>query len=113
MKVRVISVPVNYAIRFSGPVTTSPPAGVGTASEAPNLPARRSARYKDVLVLRRFSYDPLLPLSPSTFLHGPHRPQASMSSASPASRVPTEKYDAGSWGNAVALPVAIIRLTSR
>jgi hypothetical protein len=34
--------PVNYAFRFSGPVTPSPPAVPSMASETPNLPARRS-----------------------------------------------------------------------
>jgi hypothetical protein len=47
--------PVNYAFRFGGPVTTSPPAVPGMVSESPNLPARCSARYKCSLVPRRFS----------------------------------------------------------
>jgi hypothetical protein len=55
--------PVNYPILLPGPVTTPPPTRIGMASEAPNLPAQRSARYKDVLVPRRLSHDPLIPLS--------------------------------------------------
>jgi hypothetical protein len=35
----VKTVPVNYAIRFSGPVTPSPPAVVGMVLESFNLPA--------------------------------------------------------------------------
>ena len=51
----VKNVPVNYAMRSSGPVTTSPPTASGMVSESPNLPARCSARYKCSLVPRRFS----------------------------------------------------------
>ena len=51
---RVKNVRVNYAIRSSGPVTPSPPAVTGMASEVPYLPARRSARYKYAFVPRRF-----------------------------------------------------------
>jgi hypothetical protein len=91
---------VNYAIRFSGPVTPSPPAAPGMASETPNLPARRSASYKDAFVPRRFSHDPPRPFPPSTFLHGAVVPEASTSSTFPAARVPTERYDAASETNA-------------
>jgi hypothetical protein len=48
-------VPVNYAIRFSGPVTSSPPDVSGIVSDSPHLPARCCARYKCSLVPRRFS----------------------------------------------------------
>jgi hypothetical protein len=102
---------VNYAIRFSGPVTPSPPAAPGMASEAPNLPTRRSARYKDAFVPRRFSNDPLLPFPPSTFLHGPVVPEALASSTSPAARVPTERYDAASETNASSQSPTLIRST--
>jgi hypothetical protein len=56
-------VPVNYPILLPSPVNTPPPTRIGMASEAPNLPAQRSAKYKDVLVPRRLSHDPLIPLS--------------------------------------------------
>jgi hypothetical protein len=88
-------------------VTPSPPA----ASETPNLPARRSARYKDAFVPRRFSNDPLLPFPPSTFLHGLVVPEVSTSSTSPAARVPTERYDAASETNASSQSPALIRST--
>jgi hypothetical protein len=68
----VRNVPVNYAIRFSGPVTA--------------LTAHRVwpfARYKDALVPRRFSNISLRPFPPlfSTVLHRPPVvPQATVSS---------------------------------
>jgi hypothetical protein len=54
---------VNYAIRFSGPVT-GPPRPVRSR---PHLPARPSPRYEDGLVLRRFSNSSLCAFPRSFF----------------------------------------------
>jgi hypothetical protein len=71
----VKNAPVNYAMRFSGPVTTSPPAASGMVSD-PTSSASPFARYKDALVPRRFSNNSLasfcsLPLSHLSHLPAP------------------------------------------
>jgi hypothetical protein len=67
----VNSVSVNYAFRFSGPVTALTARrvryGVGTG---PHLPTRPSASYKDAFVPAAFSTALCIPFSPSFLLHG-------------------------------------------
>jgi hypothetical protein len=50
--------PVNYALRFRGLMTSSPPTVSGMVSESPNLPAQSYASCKRLLVPRRFSLQP-------------------------------------------------------
>src|SRR5271156_5012810 len=54
---RVKNVPVNYAMRSSGPVTSSPHAVSGMASElASSASPNPSARYKDAFVPRQGTF---------------------------------------------------------
>src|SRR5271163_4317391 len=67
----VIPVPVNYAVRFSGPVTalTARRVRYGVGPDLICQPGPSPGTYKDALVPRRFSSNSLPPL----FLHPPTR----------------------------------------
>jgi hypothetical protein len=108
----VKSVPVNYAIRFSGPVTPSPPAVAGVVPESFNMPARCSARYKCSLVPRRFPSSSLLPFPPFNFPIRPHRALGFDELHLPLQPVsPQREYDAASETNASSQSPALIRST--
>jgi hypothetical protein len=80
------------------------------ASEAPYLPARRSARYKDALVPRRFFQRPFhFSFVPSTFLRGPPNASGLHELHLACSPCPTERYDAASETIASARPSSLIR----
>jgi len=90
--------PVNYGMRFSGPVTASPP------DAQPAIKARSSPA--------AFPTSLCVPSSAFTLLRGPIVPQASVSSTFPCRPLfPTEGYDAASEKTASARPPALIRST--
>ena len=102
------SVSVNYALRFSGPVTALTACRVryGCRSQ-PHLPVRSFARYKDALVPRRFSNNSLPPFFPSlfTFLHRSPRLclRPCRAPLTPCGApLPTEPIRRGQWENAAA-----------
>jgi hypothetical protein len=106
---------VNYAFRFGGPVTTSPPAVPGMVSESPNLPARCSARYKCSLVPRRFSLQLPHSFSPrpvqlgSSCLGELHQ----RSNHPEVLWGPTNSYDRANEKNGLARPYACVRFVPR
>ena len=87
------NVSVNYAIRFSGPVTPLTARRFRYGVTRPHLPARSFTRYKDAFFPRRFSNNSLplflfpSPLPPS--LHRPLVPQATLSSTYSPARPPS------------------------
>jgi hypothetical protein len=99
---------VNYAIQFSGPMTASPPAAFGMASNptssaspgpSPGIKTRSSPA--------AFPATLYLPFVPSlfTFLHHPLVPQAAPSLLTPCGPPsPQHRYDAASGNNAAARP---------
>jgi hypothetical protein len=110
---------VNYAIRFSGPVTplTAPPRPAWRRSR-PHLPARPFVRYKDALVPRRFSNNtlaPVFPLPSSTSSTTPSCLRLRRAPLTPcrAPWSPQNRYDAASGKNVAARRLALIRSTPR
>jgi hypothetical protein len=120
----VKNVPVNYAFRFSGPVTASPPAVSGMASDptssASPVPSPGIKTHSSPAAFPTTLWLPFVPfpLSPShTCLHRPlvplrPRPSSTYSPARPLGPQ-QNRYDATSEKNVAAQRLALIRSTPR
>src|ERR1700722_18452192 len=97
------NVSVNYAIRFSGPVTPLTARRFRYGVTRPHLPARSFTRYKDAFVPRRFSNNSLLSFCSLPLSHLPcTAPSCLRTRRAPLTPllgplVPTEPIRRGQW----------------